>query len=253
MRKKIVSQLSFFDYALNFVFAFIILEKGLKKISEILDDNPKILNEVHKDLTKDRSKLVRKGLSAERILRCALLKQYKRLNHRELAERINDCVSFRWFTRFNQDKVPHFTAPQNAIKAISPETWELVNDELALYAKEKKIENGRYTRADTSVGETDIAYPVGARLLNDSVRVLTRTMKRCREAAPDIHFSFHDRTRSSKKKCYQIVMAKGKNAKQKRKSLYRKLLAVANEVFAMACKCLKELETCPVLEAAARY
>jgi IS5 family transposase len=78
-------------------------------------------------------------------------------------------------------------------------------------------------------------------------------MKRCREDAPGMHFSFHDRTRSSKKKCYQIVMTKGKNAKQKRKSLYRKLLAVSNEVFAMACKCLKELETCPVLEAAARF
>ena len=46
-------------------------------------------------------------------------------------------------------------------------------------------------------------------------------------------------------------MTKGKNAKQKRKSVYRKLLAVSNEVFTMACKCLKELETCPVLEAAA--
>jgi uncharacterized protein YoxC len=63
MRKKIVSQLSFFDHALNFVFAFIILEKGLKKISEILDDNPKILNEVHKDLTKDRSRLGERGLA----------------------------------------------------------------------------------------------------------------------------------------------------------------------------------------------
>jgi hypothetical protein len=100
--------------------------------------------------------------------------------------------------------VPHFTALQKAIKAISPETWEFVNDELALYAKEKKIENGRYTRADTSVGKTDIAYPNDARLLNDSVRVLTRTMKRCREAAPDIHFSFHDRTRSSKRSVIRL-------------------------------------------------
>jgi hypothetical protein len=83
-------------------------------------------------------------------------------------------VSFRWFTRFNQDKVPHFTALQKAIKAISPETWRLVNNELAIYAKEKKIENGRYARVDTSVGETDIAYSIDARLLNDSVRFLTK-------------------------------------------------------------------------------
>ena len=253
MRKKIVSQLSFFDLALNIVLAFVTPEKELKKISKILDDNPKILDVVHRDLTKNRSNLGRNGLSAERILRCALLKQCKGLSYRELAKRINDCVNFRWFTRFNHDQVPHFTALQKAIKAISPETWQIVNDELAQYAKDKKVENGRYARADTSVAETDIAYPVDARLLNDSVRVLTRIMGRCREAAPDMHFSFHDRTRSSKRKCYQIVMAKGKNAKQKRKSLYRKLLAVSNEVFAMACKCLKELETCPVLEAAAHY
>ena len=77
MRKKIVTQLSFFDHALNFVLAFATREKELKKISGILDDNPKILDEVHKDLTKDRSKPGRNGLRAERILRCALLKQYK--------------------------------------------------------------------------------------------------------------------------------------------------------------------------------
>ena len=150
MRKKIVSQLSFFDHALNFVLAYIKPEKTLKKMSEILDANPKILDEVHKDLTKGRSKLGRNGLSAERILRAAILKQYKQLTYRELAERINDCITFRWFTRFNHDKIPHFTALQKAIKAISPETWRPINDELGQYAKDQKIENGRYARADTS-------------------------------------------------------------------------------------------------------
>lgn len=253
MRKKIVPQLSFFDHALNFILAYINPENALKKISGILDDNPKILDEVHKDLTNGRSKLGRNGLSAERILRCAILKQLKQLSYRELAERITDGVNFRWFTRFNHDKVPHFTALQKAIKSIGPATWKLINDEIAQYAEKRKIENGRCLRADTSVAETDIAYPIDARLLNDSVRVLTRTMKRCREAAPGMRFSFHDRTRSAKRRCYQIVMTKGKNAKKKRKSLYKKLLAVSNEVFQMACKCLKELETCPALEAAARY
>jgi IS5 family transposase len=78
-------------------------------------------------------------------------------------------------------------------------------------------------------------------------------MKRIRVAAPGMHFTFHDRTKSAKKQCYRIVMTKGKNAKKKRKNLYKKLLAVSNEVFAMACKCLKELETCQVLEAAVGY
>ncbi len=253
MRKKTVSQLTFFDHALNLILAYINPEKALKNMSKILDNNPKILDAVFKDLTKGRSKLGRKGLSAERILRCAILKQYKQLNYRELAERINDCVTFRWFTRFDHDKIPHFTTIQKAIKGISPETWKLINKELAQYAKKQKIENGRYARADASVTETNIAYPVDAKLLNDSVRVLTRLMQKCREADPDLHFSFHDRTKRSKKRSYQIVMTKGKNAKQKRKELYKDLLKVSNEVFNMACKCLNQLETCSELEAYLYY
>jgi IS5 family transposase len=48
-------------------------------------------------------------------------------------------------------------------------------------------------------------------------------------------------------------MAEGWNVKKKRKSLYRKLLAVSNEVFAIACKSLQELETFQALEAAVLY
>jgi len=197
--------------------------------------------------------LGRNGLSAERILRCAILKQYKRLSYRELDERINDCIKFRWFTRFGHDQIPHFSAIQKAIKEIKPETWKLINDILAQYCKEQKIENGRYVRADTSVTETDIAPPVDARLLNDSVRVLTRIMKKCLEASPIMNFGFHDRTKRAKKRSYQIVMTKGKNAQKKRKILYKDLLKVTNEVFVMACECLKQLQGCELLAACSYY
>jgi len=54
MRKKAVTQLSLFDHAINIFLCFINPEKILKKISGILDDNPEILNAVHRDLTKGK-------------------------------------------------------------------------------------------------------------------------------------------------------------------------------------------------------
>mgnify|MGYP003726868869 CR=1 FL=1 len=54
-------------------------------------------------------------------------------------------------------------------------------------------------RHDTTVAETDIAHPVDVRLLSDSVRVMTRLLKRLRRAAPvSMRCSFHNRARAVK-------------------------------------------------------
>ena len=86
-------------------------------------------------------------------------------------------------------------------------------------------------RHDTSVAQTDIAHPVDARLLNDSVRVLTPLLKRLREAAPiSISVVYRNHTRACKKRAYQIVMGKGKNIEKRRKTLYKGLLDYQQKV-----------------------
>lgn len=99
--------------------------------------------------------------------------------------------------------------------------------------------------------ECNIAYPIDARLLNDSIRVLTRLIQRSIDLVPGLHFSFSKRTRRAKKRCYQIVMAKGPKAEQRRKKLYKDLIRVANEVFRTASKCWQQLSNSPYLEAIA--
>ena len=249
MRKKIVAQRSLFDQAINILLSIFKPEKTLQKIDTVIDENPDILEAIHSDLTGSLNKTGRKGLSAERVLRSAILKQYKNYSYRELRNRINDGVSLRWFTRFYSDPVPHFTALQKAIKAIKPKTWSRINDILVQFAKERKLENGRSLRVDTTVTESNIAYPLDARLLNDSVRVLTRIMQRSVELVPGLNFSFSKRTKRAKKRCYQIVMAKGPKAEQRRRKLYKDLIKVANEVFHMASLCCKQLSNSPHLEA----
>ena len=241
MRKKILAQRTVFDHAIHLLITMFKPSKKLKKISTILDDNPHILEAIHADLTEGSTDSGSHGMSAERVLRCAVLKQYKQYSYRELWERLKDGVSFRWFTRFYADSIPHYTTLQKAIKSIKSETLAQINEALILYAQEKKKEKGTSLRVDTTVVGTNIAYPLDSRLLWDSIRVLTRIMERARQEIPGINFAFAKRTRRAKKLCYRIVMAKGSNARRNRQRFYKDLIKIANEVLLMGKRCLKEM------------
>lgn len=253
MRKKIVAQQSLFDQAIHQLVAILKPEKALKSMDAIIDANPEIVNAVHNDLIYCAKGTGRQGISAERVLRSAILKQYKTYSYRELRNRINDGIFLRWFTRFYSDPIPHYTAFQKAMKSIKEQTWQKINEILVQFAKKNKIENGRSIRADTTVTESNIAYPVDARLLNDCVRILTRIMKKALETLPLLGFEFHDRTRKTKKLCYKIVMSKGPKAEKQRKQAYKKLIKTADEVFYMAFECAEKLLKCSQLEAVVLY
>ncbi len=253
MRKRIVAQRTLFDQAIDLLVQIFKPSKKLEKMSAIVDANPDIVAAVHADLTEDSTDSGSHGMSAERVLRCAILKQYKQYSYRELWERLKDGVSFRWFTRFYSDRIPHYTTLQKAIKSIKADTWTRINEALVLFAQERKLEQGKSLRVDTTVVETNIAYPLDARLLWDSIRVLTRIMERSRHALPEINFAFAKRTRRAKKLCYRIVMAKGPKAKHNRQRFYKDLIKIANEVFLMGERCLREMKKHPAPATLALY
>jgi IS5 family transposase len=241
MRKRSIVQRSLFDHAIDTLLSLFKPNRQLKVMDAIIKENPEIVKAVHADLTKEVSATGRNGISAERVVRTAILKQLKGYSYRELSDQVHGSVPFRWFTRFYSDEIPHFTALQKSIKAIREDTWRNINTLLVHYAKGKKMEKGHDLRVDTTVIETNIAYPVDARLLWDSVRVLTRIMEAGSELIPEVSFNFAKRTRRSKKLCYGIVMAKGSQAQNRRKKLYRKLLKVTQEVVCMAHGCREQL------------
>jgi IS5 family transposase len=245
MRKQIVAQRSLFDHAIDLLIHLFKPSNKLKKISAIIDDNPDIVAAVHADLTEGSTDSGSHGMSAEQVLRCAVVKQYKQYSYRELWERLKDGVSLRWFTRFYCDPIPHYTTLQKVIKTIKADTWARINEALLSYAQEKKVERGKSLRVDTTVVGTNIAYPLDSHLLWDSIRVLTRIMERSRQDIPDINFAFAKRTRRAKKLCYRIVMAKGAKAKDNRQRFYKDLIKIANEVFVMGKRCLMELKKHP--------
>lgn len=253
MRREMVAQRSLLDQAIELLLKVFRPSKELREMDSIIDANPDIVKAVHTALTQGSKDSGRCGISAERVFRSAVLKQWKGYAYRELRERIHEGITLRWFSRFYSDSIPHFTSLQKAIKLIKPATWERINEILVQYAKGKKVENGKSLRIDTTVVETNIAYPVDARLLWDSIRVLTRIMERSRQVLPKLNFAFAKRTKRAKKRCYAIVMAKGPKAKQRRKKLYKDLIKVANEVYRMASACCEQLRKCPNGAAMASY
>ena len=242
MRKTLIAQRSLFDQAIDTLVSLFKPDAKLQMMDQILEDNPEIIELVHSDLTQGLSKTGAWGMSAEQILRAAIIRQWKQYSYRELADRLNDGVCLRWFTRFYSAPVPHFTSLQKVVKAIGAATWGKINEVLVQYARSRKLESGRSLRTDTTVVASNIHYPTDAKLLWDSIRVLTRLMTRCREMLPEYDFGFANRSKSSKKLCYKITMAKGPKAPKKRRKLYRKLIRTANEVFAMGSCCFDLLQ-----------
>ena len=242
MRQKRETQLSLDDdFEAWFPRKTFTTDKELAKMSDILDGIPEIFDLVAADLSnKPATNMGRPGISAEQILRCAILQRLKGYTYRELARRIDDSIDYRRFTRFGLREIPHFSALEKLIRRIKPETFDKINELLAMHAQTvkgkngRRIEDGKKLRLDCTVVETNIAYPIDAKLLKDSVRVLTRIMLFCRNDLEISGFTFANRTRRAKKRAYQIILQKGPGAAKKRRKLYCDLLQVTEEVIAMA-------------------
>ena len=120
----------------------------------------------------------RRGLPAESVLRCALLKQQRQLSYKELAFHLEDSASFRAFARLPLKWTPKKSMLHHTIAAIRPETWEAVNQALLASAKTDRLESGATVRIDSTVTEALMHDPSDSTLLWDAVRVMRRLLDR---------------------------------------------------------------------------
>ena len=74
------------------------ISQELEGISAILDANPRIVETAYEDLTKGcNANDGREGMTAEQVVRSAILKQYRNLNYEELSFHLEDSNAFRAF------------------------------------------------------------------------------------------------------------------------------------------------------------
>ena len=99
------------------------LAQELRAVSKILDDNPSILDLVLHDLCDtDSSGQGAPGLSAEQVLRAAILKQWQQLSYTQLAFLLNDSQCYRRFARLSFCWTPSASCLQDNISRIQAGT-----------------------------------------------------------------------------------------------------------------------------------
>jgi IS5 family transposase len=200
----------------------------LEMMDKVLKSREGILELVAKDIQGEADgDTGRPGMSADQVLRMAIVKQRYQLSYEELSDQVSDSVNLRRFCGYEWGEVPQASALQDNIKRLTAKTLEAVNDALVAYAQQQGLENGKKVRIDTLAVETNIHYPTDARLIEDAIRVITRMLGRARSTLPQAGLTFHDHTRVAAKRVLAIANSRGA---EERKQLYGDLLKYAIEV-----------------------
>lgn len=214
----------------------------LENISRILDANPTICDLAMQDLCEVSNKARRtgaRGMTAEQVLRAAIVKQMFGFTYKELAFHIIDSNSIRRFMRIGiADKGFKKSVLNKNIKALSGRTWEAINAQIVQYAADDEIEKGREVRIDCTVVETNIHQPTDSSLLWDSVRVLTRLLHRAKEDF-GLRISFQDHSRRAKRRLLGIINS---GNKKDRKKKYADLIKVTTKSIGYAKSAIEAID-----------
>ena len=237
MRKKSKKQMPLMPAATDHPQA-----KELENISRILDANPIICDLAMQDLREVSNKAKKSGacgMTAEQVVRAAIVKQMFGFTYKELAFHIIDSNSIRRFMRIGiADKGFKKSVLNKNVKALLPQTWEAINAQIVQYSDDQKIEKGREVRIDCTVVETNIHQPTDSSLLWDSVRVLTRLLHRAKEDF-GLRVSFQDHSRRAKRRLLGIINSR---SKKNRKSKYADLIKVTTKSIGYAQSAIEVID-----------
>jgi len=219
-------------------------------ISKVLDENPELTTELHRDLEKPLKYAAAKGLdgrqhrfTTEQVVRVLLCQVIEGASLREIVIRIDDSHFLREFTRIHNGPMIDFTTLDKLKNSIKPETWKTVNRLLGRYAVERQLISGEKLRLDTTAVETNIHYPTDSSLLWDTYRVLARLIGRARELDSETVGDRRFHTKRAKRLQQQIARKAGKkDPTLDLKSLYRELLGMVEGISAFARQLACELE-----------
>ena len=225
------------------------LAKELRVISEILDENPSISDLVLQDVCdKASARNGARGLTADQVLRCALIKQTHQFSYEKLAFHLSDSQSFRTFCRLPYGHTPSKSVLQENISKMEDSTWQKINRVLVSWADQEGLEKGRKIRVDATSVESDIRYPTDSQLLYDAIRVVTRLMRRLSQRQS---VAFVDHSRRAKRRWLNIRNSRG----ERRKKHYQDLLQVAGKTRSYAREAIQSAEAWsdPISQALAHY
>jgi transposase, IS5 family len=211
----------------------------LKRLDQLLEDD-QLYQQVRTDLGKRyRYTLVhgRHSTPVEVLLRMLLCKHLYSWSYEETRERVADSLVLRWFCRVYFQTVPDKSTLIRWSHTLRPETLHALNDRVVELAKQAKVTTGRKLRLDATCVQTEIHHPTDSGLLVDSVRVLSRLVKR---AKPLIEGQLHNvqaacrsRLRSARRAAqalHRLLRRKSETKEQDQRMHYQKLIETAEQM-----------------------
>jgi transposase, IS5 family len=216
-----------------------------RAISQVLDDNPKILWAVHQDILElceddpERDAKGREGdYTSENIFRALVVQHLEGLTFRDTIIRIGGDQFLQDFLRMRKRSVMDYSFLDKCFLVIKTETWRKVNELLGQYGVAENMVSTNVIRTDTTVVESNIHYPTDASLLWDTWRVASRLLVQAREIAPaSVPHRFHNR---KAKRLYLYVTrympSKSKARQRKVKATFRTLIERTEWIVGIACE-----------------
>ncbi len=152
------------------------------RINSILETVPRAIDIVHSDLKSlSKSDKGRASLfSSESLFRALLVKQKEGMDYREACIRISESEFLKDFCKFSGKNGIDYSLICKAFKAISPDSWQIINQLLALNCIESSTLDVSCIRCDSTVVESNIHWPTDSSLLWDTYRVIARILANMR-------------------------------------------------------------------------
>src|SRR4030095_526932 len=173
----------------------------------------------------------RLGTPAEVVIRMLILKHLFDWSYDDLEHEVRANLVYRAFTRIDAGDVPDAKTILKIARALGPEVVEQLHRQVVEVAKRAGVTHARRFRIDTTVVETNVHYPTDSTLLQDGVRVLTRTMHRASMALGDRRGRVRDRRRSIGRRV--LIIGRQARSPETRDALvrsYRQLIATTRAV-----------------------
>src|ERR687888_919307 len=151
----------------------------------------------------------RPGTPAEVVIRMLMLKHLFDWSYDDLEREVRANLVYRMFTRIDAGDVPDAKTILKIARALGPDVIVQLHRQVVEVAKRAGVTHGRRFRIDTTVVETNVHYPTDSSLLQDGIRVLTRTMHHGCAALGDRRGHVRNRLRSAGRR----VLAIGRQAR----------------------------------------
>ena len=205
----------------------------LRKIDGLLEDEAVIevvaqALEARWPQSRRRGRL---GTPAEVVIRMLILKHLFDWSYDDMEREVRANLVYRMFTRIDAGDVPDAKTILKIARALGADVIEQLHRQVVEVAKRAGVTHGRRFRLDTTVVATNVHYPTDSTLLQDSVRVLTRTMHRASTALGDAQGRVRNRLRSVMRRVLTISYeARSPKTRAAMIQSYRQLMATTRAV-----------------------